>query len=124
MIIKPYTEADLAREALLHQRSVYVDVDDTLLLHDDFKRPPEVNRKLVRNLIALKTQGVQIVLWSGNAVGFPGAQSRRHQVDQLFVNQGIGMLAYDLFDAVLAKPHVILDDKADWFANTHLLEVK
>ena len=123
MIIQPYSTFDWEQEALQHQRTVYVDIDDTLLLHDDFRRPPVVNRELVRKLCKLKSQGCQIVLWSGNAIGKPGAESRRHQVDQLFVNQILGLLAYDLFDAVLAKPHVILDDHADWFNNTHLIDV-
>ena len=117
MIVKPYTEADLAREALQHQRSVYVDVDDTLLLHRDFTVPPQLNLPLLEQLGRLRNQGVQLVLWSGNAVGLAGARSRASQLAAL------GLDVYALFDAVLAKPHVILDDKADWFANTHLLDV-
>ena len=113
MIFSPLSESNLEQEALLHQRSVFVDIDGTLLRWPGNilgSGMPQLDLELLARLDALRAVGIQVVLWTGQ-----GKQYADYVVDRFNIREH--------FDAVLAKPHVILDDAPDWFNGTHYLTI-
>ena len=111
MIFTDFSTFNWEEEAQKHQRSVFVDIDDTVLIHNDFTETPRVNHELLERLNRLHNSGIQVVLWTGM-----GKQRADHFI--------ICTSYHNVFDAVLAKPHIILDDSPDWFKDTYYVNVK
>lgn len=108
MIFAKIAASNWEAEAELHQRTVYVDIDGTLMRWAGNKLGngmPQIDAELLAKLDMLRAKGVQVVLWTGQ-----GKQYADYVVERFGIRNH--------FDAVLAKPHVILDDAPDWFENT------
>jgi cation transport ATPase len=91
-----------------HNRTVFVDVDDTLVRSVGVKRIPMPS--VVASVRDLHQKGVQLYLWSSG-----GAEYARSSAVEL----GIA----ECFVAFLPKPHAYIDDQAveDWRFCKHVL---
>jgi FMN phosphatase YigB (HAD superfamily) len=89
-------------------RTVFVDVDDTLIRTVGTKRIPMP--AVVDAVKALKAQGVALCLWSSG-----GADYARESAAELGLS--------DCFDAYLTNPDVYIDDQAvgEWRYCRHVL---
>jgi len=84
-------------------KAVYVDVDGTLI---DRGR---LNARLVEQLVIQRSTGWFIALWSSRGLAYAQAAAKDHNIT-------------DLFDVILPKPGIMIDDQgAGWLKYVRLI---
>lgn len=82
-----------------------IDVDDTLLING------KANDDLVEWIERKKKEGTELVLWSARGRDYAQEIAERLEVDHLF-------------DAIISKPGVIVDDKGwGWIKYTRVIRI-
>ena len=92
------------KKPLPRPKSIFVDVDGTLI-----SKSGQINTNLIKSLWSWKAKGYQLYLWSMNG--------------SAHANRAVSRCGCEgLFEAVLSKPGVIVDDRGlEWLQGAPLL---